>query len=152
MRKRTRLSTLISSDQMNLAPVKSCSKNGSFGPTTSSVYSLALGHLLSSKSMANQSSGRRMFSTRGFFVSPSTGPHENFFAFHVALVTVPSPNFRMNPPSPMFVLAYSMPVFGSALSIPMTAIVMGYAGRISTETTLCGTKAIESTATSSPLM
>jgi hypothetical protein len=57
----------------------------------------------------------------------------------------------MKPPSPMW-LPYSMPVFGSALSLAMTAIVMGYSGRMSIVTTLCGRKSIGSTATSLPLM
>ncbi|MGI9472477.1 MAG: hypothetical protein ACR2NZ_13130 [Rubripirellula sp.] len=36
--------------------------------------------------------------------------------------------------------------------MPITAIVIGLAGNTPTETTLCGTKLIESTATNSPLI
>ena len=140
----------MSSDQMNLAPSKSCSKNGSFGPTSSSENSLALPQSRSTKSTVYQSSGKGLFTTRGLLLSPFSGPEEITFTFQFELVTVPSPNFSINPPSPMFVFAYSIPVNGSALSIPITAIVIGYAGRISTDTTLCGTNGIESTATSSP--
>jgi hypothetical protein len=73
----------------------------------------------------------------GLAVSPLTGPWKKFLAFHVALVTVPSANFRQKPPSPMLV-PYSMPVLGSALSLASTAMVIGYSGRKSTLTTLCG--------------
>ena len=100
-RKRTVLSSSMSSVQMYLAPLKPCSKNGCFGPTCSSVSSFAGPQLLSSKSMANQFSGIVMFSTHGFLMSRSIGPHENFFALQLAFVTVPSPNFKMKPASPI---------------------------------------------------
>lgn len=78
MRNKTRLSSFTSSDQMNLAPLKSCSKYGSFGSTSSSVYSFPFGQSLSSKSTVYQFSGSGIFSTRGCFRSESIGSQENF--------------------------------------------------------------------------
>ena len=52
-------------------------------------------------------------------------------AFQRALVTVPSPSFRTNPPSPMLVLAYSIPVLGSALFIVRPSSRAGRSGQSS---------------------
>jgi len=115
------------------------------------AYSVALDHVLSSKSVAYQLAGIGRRVTVGLAVLPPTGPWKNDFAFQVAFVTVPSPSFRMKPPSPIL-LVYSMPVFGSALSLARTAIVSGYSGRILIEIWLCGRKSMALTATIFPLM
>ncbi|MHC4925419.1 MAG: hypothetical protein ACYTG4_15285, partial [Planctomycetota bacterium] len=116
------------------------------------MNSFACGQPLSSKPTENQFSGIFSTFTFGFASSPPTGPWKKFFAFHLVLVTVPSPNFRMKPPSPVLVLLYSIPVSGWPLSRAITAMVMGYSGRRSTETTLCGMNGIESTTARRPLM
>ena len=124
---------------MNFAPAKLSLAlvKDSLGFTRSSVNSVAWLHLLSSKSTANQSAGTGVCSTLGFFTSPLSGPLKKLLAFHFAFVTVPSENFTIRPASPIW-SPYSRPVLGSALSRPMMAIVIGYSGRMSTDTTLCG--------------
>lgn len=92
-----------------------------------------------------------MRATVGLAIVELCVPVKNDFAFHVAFVTVPSPSLRMNPASPTCV-PYSSPVAGWALSLANTAIVIGYSGRIFTDTLLCGRKSIESIATIFPLM
>ena len=149
VRRMTVLSRSRSPVQIQVAPLKSCSKNGCFGSMRSCAYSTAAGHAESSKPGRCQPSGSGSVRTFGSLVSRSMGPCMKHFAFQRASVTVPSANLRMKPPSPIW-LPYSQPVFGSALSLASTAMVIGYSGRMSTATTLCGRKSIESTATCFP--
>lgn len=100
-RKRIVLSRSKSSVQMNLVPAKSALENGSLGFTRCSVYSVACGHWLSSKFTANKFSGIGVVWIFGLMVSWFSGPLKKLFAFHDALLTVPSGNLMMKPPSPI---------------------------------------------------